>query len=306
MKGRPLILDIKGNSLDDGPGIRTVVFFKGCPLSCLWCQNPESKKPAVEISYDEHECIGCDTCIGICRQGALSRDNPFFIDRDACTLCFDCVEHCPARALDRVGREMTHGEVLDVILQDKPFFDTSGGGVTLSGGEPTLFMEYVSELLKRLKEEGIHTLIETCGHFDCSAFETDLLPWTDAVYYDLKLFDSAAHRTYCGVTNELIIANFTRLNEVCRAGGPELLPRIPLIPGITDDESNLDALAGFLAGLEVKAVKLLPYNPLWHEKTAKIGASNPLAAQPVMKRWQERQATEACAASFRRRGIAVL
>jgi len=306
MKGTPLILEIKGNSLDDGPGIRTVIFFKGCPLSCLWCQNPESKKTVVEISYDEKECIGCGTCIEVCPRGALSRDNPFFINRDACTFCFDCVAQCPARALDRVGKEMTHQEIVDAVLRDKPFFDTSGGGVTLSGGEPTLFMGYVSELLKRFKNHGIHTLIETCGHFDGAAFESEILPFTDAIYYDLKLFDSEEHRRYCGVGNERIFSNFKRLWKVCDAGGPELLPRVPLIPDITDHESNLGGIAAFLSSLEVKEVKLLPYNPLWHEKTAKIGTVNPLLDKASMKRWQDRLKIEECADLFTQMNITVL
>ncbi len=128
---RDLILEIKGNSLDDGPGIRTVVFFKGCPLNCVWCHNPESKKKAIELSWDSKECIGCKSCIEVCRANAISVKNPYYIDRSKCTLCFECVDVCPSGALSRVGKYMTVNEIMKEILKDKPFFITSGGGVTL-------------------------------------------------------------------------------------------------------------------------------------------------------------------------------
>ena len=136
----PLIMEIKGNSLDDGPGIRSVVFYKGCPLSCVWCHNPESKKASMEISFDANICIDCGSCRDVCPQKALARQNRFYIDRSKCTLCFLCVDACPSGALDKVGKTMYVDEIIKKILPDKPFFDTSGGGVTLSGGEPTLYM----------------------------------------------------------------------------------------------------------------------------------------------------------------------
>lgn len=192
MNKRPLILEIKGNSLDDGPGIRTVIFFKGCPLSCTWCHNPESKSAGFEISFDARQCIGCNTCIDTCPEDALSRDDPYFIDRDKCDLCFKCVDNCPANALTRVGRWMGPDEILAAVTKDKPFFDTSGGGVTLSGGEPIMYMEFVSDLLKALKKEGIHILLETCGHFNFERFEDLIYPYVDTIYYDIKLYNADA------------------------------------------------------------------------------------------------------------------
>jgi len=205
---QPLILEIKGNALDDGPGIRSVVFFKGCPLSCLWCHNPESKRMGMEIGFEAKTCVGCDTCINLCPENALSRENPFFIDRDACTLCFECVDACPSGALTRIGTYMSVEAIAEQVLRDKPFYDTSGGGVTLSGGEPTLVTGFAGELAARLKASGIHTLIETCGLFDLARFDESLYPYLDLIYFDIKLMDAALHAHYCGVANETILYNF--------------------------------------------------------------------------------------------------
>ena len=306
MTKNPLILDIKGNSLDDGPGIRTIIFFKGCPLDCVWCQNPESKRTVAEIAFDAKECIGCGRCLEVCPEGALSRENPFYIDRDACTLCFTCVEECPARALDRVGREMTVEDIVKAVVRDRPFFNTSGGGVTLSGGEPALFCDFVSRLLQALKGERVHTLIETCGQFRLDMFESLMLPYLDAVYFDIKLMDARLHREYCGVSNETIVENFVRLRMLCAGKKVVLLPRVPLIPGITERESNLAAIALFLKEQGAPRVQLLPYNPLWHEKTDKIGAANSLRQNAAMTTWLDKKRIEACREIFTRQGIEVV
>jgi len=284
----PLILEIKSNSLDDGPGIRSVVFYKGCPLACVWCHNPESRKAVPEISFDARACIGCGACRDICPQDALSRDNRFYIDRDKCDLCFACVDVCPSGALDRVGRPMSVAEILEKVLPDKPFFDTSGGGVTLSGGEPTLYPQFTSELLMGLKALGIHTLLETCGHFDPDTFMALLYPHIDMIYFDIKLMDSAAHKTYCGLPNERILNNFKLLTKAAQRDGKTLLPRTPLIPGITDTENNIRSIAEFLKGQGVGQAALLSYHPLWHEKCDKIGVDDPYKASEALTRFQER------------------
>jgi pyruvate formate lyase activating enzyme len=281
-KRRPLILEIKGNSLDDGPGIRTVVFFKGCPLSCVWCHNPESKSAAREISFDATECVGCGTCLETCKEGALGHDNPTYIDRDKCTLCLECVDTCPSGALTAVGRFMEAEEIAEIIEKDLPFFRTSGGGVTLSGGEPLLFMDYTSRLLQRLKEMGVHTIVETCGHFELDDFEERILPYLDAIYFDLKIHDPDEHKRQCGIPNQLIQENFGKLFRAYLDGGTPVLARIPLIPGITASDGNLAALADFLTENGVKEVALLQYNPLWIEKSRKLGRDNPLAGQETM------------------------
>ncbi|MFP4040370.1 MAG: glycyl-radical enzyme activating protein [Desulfosudaceae bacterium] len=302
---KPLILDIKGNSLDDGPGIRSVVFFKGCPLSCAWCHNPESKKPGPEISFDPKTCVGCGTCRQICPEGALSPDNPFYVDRKRCSLCFECVEACPSGALSRVGEPMTKEAIMGKILPDKPFFDTSGGGVTLSGGEPTLFMNFTGQLLAGLKQAGIDTLVETCGWFDFDDFMTLVYPWVDTIYYDLKLYDDPAHRHYCGLSNHKIFENFQRLAHRVKKDDKTILPRTPLIPDISATETNLKQIAGFLNQVGIDRAALLSYNPLWHDKTGQIGLADTWAGEPAMTTFLDKKIQEQCRAIFQDHGISL-
>lgn len=300
----PLILEIKGNSLDDGPGIRSVVFFKGCPLSCAWCHNPESQRPEPELAFDPVRCVACDTCLTICPEQALSRDNHFFVDRNDCTLCMACTEVCPAGALERVGRAMTVAEIVTTVVKDKPFFDTSGGGVTLSGGEPTLFPDFTAALLAALKDEGIHTIIETCGMFRPAIFLDRLAPRIDTVYFDIKLMDPAAHMQFCGTANTVILDNFRAMRQWHVEGGPAVMPRIPLVPGITDTRENLQAIADFLVDCGAKETTLLPYHPLWREKTVKIGRPNALwDADDRADRFMTPQEVDACRAVFHEAGI---
>jgi len=306
MVHKPLILEIKGNSLDDGPGIRTVIFFKGCPLSCVWCHNPESKRTDVEISYDPKQCIACDTCIETCPYNAISKENPFFIDRSKCSLCFLCVKTCPSGALTRVGKDMTIDEIVNTVLKDKPFFETSGGGVTLSGGEPTLYMEFTSYLLKALKENGIHTLMETCGYFNPDRFIELIYPYLDTIYYDIKLFDETEHKEYCGVSNKNILKNFVKLTKLANKNDKiDIVPRTPLIPGITDTESNMHAIAHFLKASGSEKAQLLPYNPLWHEKNLKIGKDSPYSKKTGLTEFMDAKKIEKCKDVFRQIGIGV-
>lgn len=299
---KPLILELKGNSLDDGPGIRSVVFAKGCPLSCIWCHNPESKKITQEISFSASDCIGCGTCLEICKQNALSQDNPFYIDRNKCNMCFECVEVCPAKALSKVGKEMTIKEITDWIIRDKTFFDVSGGGASLSGGEITLFPEYAGELLKKIKENEISTLVETCGQFNFHKFEKFMLPFTDIIYYDLKIFDSDLHKKYCGASNKNILENFTRLFKLSQNGDFTILPRTPLIPNISDTDENLISTADFLKNLGVKESQLLPYNPTWLSKKQNLGIQESDTLIDEMKT-QDRGKVEWCKSIYLDRGI---
>lgn len=300
----PCILEIKGNALDDGPGIRTVVFFKGCPLACRWCHNPEGQSPAPEIGFEADRCVGCDTCLGVCPEGALSRDNPFFVDRGRCTLCFACAEACPSGALSRVGRPMTVERILAAITPDIPFFETSGGGVTLSGGEPTLDTAFLSALLAALKARGLHTLVETCGCFDLARFKRRVLPWTDALFYDLKLIDCDAHRHWCGVSNDGILRNLEQLAATDAAC--DLLVRVPLVPGITATAENLAGIAAFLRAIGLQRAQVMPYHPLWAAKCAKLGVPNPLHGLPGMATWMPGEAVAACRAIFHAAGIQTL
>lgn len=281
----PLIIDIKGNSLDDGPGIRSVIFFKGCPLSCVWCHNPESRHPLAELSFDPQKCISCGSCIEKCQMGALSRDNIFFVDRKKCTICFECATECPTDALSRIGQKMTQEEIIEKVLKDKPFFDSSGGGVTFSGGEPTLHMDFLSGLLKSLKEASIHTLIETCGYFNFDAFKRTVLPYTDMVFMDIKFIDPMIHKHYCGLDNTIILENFVRLHELSLNDRFRIIPRIPLIPGITNTEINIVSIARFLYKHQVKEIRMIPNNPLWHDKCANLGIMNSWAEDSPMRKW---------------------
>ncbi|MFP4477677.1 MAG: glycyl-radical enzyme activating protein [Desulfatibacillaceae bacterium] len=294
----PLILEIKGNSLDDGPGIRTVVFFKGCPLSCAWCHNVESKKAGPEISFDANECVGCGTCREVCPENALSPDNPYYVDRGRCTLCFECADACPSGALSPVGKRMSVDEVLGPVLRDKPFYTTSGGGCTLSGGEPALFMEYTARLAEKLREHGVHVLLETSGFFDLDRFLDLLYPHLDMIYMDVKIMDPAAHKKFCGVDNTRILANMAALNEKARDGGVPILPRVPLVPGMTDNPENLSAIASYLADIGAERVGVMPYNPLWRDKTGKVGL--PFEHGPEMERWMTPEHVRACRDHFTR------
>lgn len=295
---KPLIVDIKGNSLDDGPGIRTVVFFKGCPLSCVWCHNPECKSPKLEISFNKRECVGCKTCAQVCPVEALDQQTYGYINRDKCNHCMKCVDACPSGALSRAGKAYEVREVIEIIQRDLPFFKVSNGGVTLSGGEPTLFMEYCSELLQQLKSLGIHTLIETSGLFHYGHFIDLVYPYIDAIYYDIKLLDTEEHKRYCGVSNELILSNFAELQRQFMNGGKAVLPRIPLVPGITATEDNLRSIAGFLNDQGVRQVSVLPYNPLWIEKSETMGENNLYAAKEEMRKWMPTGQVKQCQSFF--------
>lgn len=300
----PLVFEIKGNSLDDGPGIRTVIFFKGCPLSCLWCHNPEGMRPDVALSFDQRECIGCGTCIETCSLHAISCNNKFYVDRQKCNLCFRCVEVCPSSALERLGREMTKSAIVNQVVKDKPFFITSGGGVTLSGGEPTMAMDFLSDLLQDLKSNGLHCLLETCGLFDLERFKKLIYPHLDDIYFDLKFFDQGLHKRFCGVSNSPILANFANLLMLTREDGKVLLPRIPLVPSISDTDTNLRQIAAFLQSLQVTKAVLLSYNPLWPEKRDKLGYDSTDISQPL-KEWLPKEKIHHCEDIFRRYGIEV-
>jgi pyruvate formate lyase activating enzyme len=295
MSQAPLILDIKGNSLDDGPGIRTVVFFKGCPLSCVWCHNPECKKVTQELAFEKKECVECDTCRKVCPKNALDPNNPFYINRDKCDLCFQCVDACPSGALTKVGKNMTVAEIVAVIKKDIPFYLNSGGGVTLSGGEPTLFIEFTSELLQELKKLGLHTILETCGHFQLPLFDKCIYHFLDSIYFDLKIIDPGEHKQFCGISNDRILENFRVLYQWSLNKGVPVLPRIPLIPGITATKNNLEKIAAFLRANQVDRVAILEYNPLWHSKAEKIGVKSLVER----KTWMSRTEIQECRDRFK-------
>lgn len=259
MKSLPFIFDIRRGALEDGPGIRTTVFFKGCPLACIWCHNPESMLCEAEISYSADRCIGsdCGACGAVC-PAAGSKRGMAGSGESRCSACGECAAVCPSGARWQIGRVYPLNELCTLLLKDIIFYNTSRGGVTLSGGEPALHHHYVRELLKRLKSEGVHTAIQTCGLFDMEQFSLDLLPRLDIIYFDLKLMDPVLHRRYTGRSNASILANLSALSRLA----PErLVVRVPLVPDITATSENLLSIAAFLRDLHIKSWELLPYNP---------------------------------------------
>lgn len=265
---QPLIFDVKRHALLDGPGIRTTIFFKGCPLCCVWCQNPESIEPGLEIGFYPSDCIQCGDCVQACPTGAAQIDLPGRIDRAICKRCGACAEVCPGRGLRQIGRFYEIDELLDIVLRDKMYYQTSGGGVTLSGGEPTIHIDYTSQLLQKLKSNGIHTAIETCGVFGWGQFNAKILGWLDLVLFDIKLADPELHFKYTGKRNDVILENLTRLVQ---KRPDDVIPRIPLIPGITTSPSNLQEISSILRQMGVRRCWLLPYNPLGFSKRETIG-----------------------------------
>jgi pyruvate formate lyase activating enzyme len=258
-----IVFDVKKFSIHDGPGIRTTVFFKGCPLRCWWCHNPESQAPEPELVFRAGRCIGCRACEAVCVQSAISWDgDAISTDRENCTLCGDCVEVCYAEAREIAGREMTVAQVMAEIEQDIPFYDESGGGVTFSGGEPLLQRDFLLALLRACVEKEIHTAVDTCG-FAPWAILDSIRKHVDLFLYDLKLMDEARHRKFTGVSNELILKNLQMLS----AQGHDIFLRVPIIPGINDDAENIRQIGTLAAALpHLKRVDILPYHRAAIEK----------------------------------------
>lgn len=257
-EGKPLVFDLRRFALDDGPGLRTTVFLKGCPLSCVWCQNPESINPQAEIVFHPTLCIQCGTCVEVCPEGAARLEDAGRILREQCVNCGICAEQCPSTALKIAGKHYPAHKLVEEVLKDRVFYETSGGGVTLSGGEPAFHMDYVSAVMRKLKEHGFHIAIQTCGLFDLKEFRIKLLPHLDLIYYDIKLFDSGEHRKFTGAGNSRILDNFIALTGEVK---DRIVPRTPLIPNITATEENLRAITNFISSTGCDQYELLPYNP---------------------------------------------
>ncbi len=249
------IFDIKRFAVHDGPGIRTTIFFKGCPLKCIWCHNPESLIAKKQLGFLAHKCVCCGKCAEICPQNAhILTNDGHSINREACILCGKCVEICPTNAMLMYGCQIGIEEALTRVLEDRDFYDSSNGGVTLSGGECLMQAEFCAELLKRLKDENIHTAVDTCG-FVTKETLNKIIPYTDLFLYDIKAFDEDVHIKCTGQSNKIILENLKYLNECNK----KIEIRIPLIPTYNDDQ--IEKIAEFLKPLKnVVKVRILPYH----------------------------------------------
>jgi pyruvate formate lyase activating enzyme len=264
----------------DGPGIRTTVFMKGCPLSCKWCQNPESKKSYPELMTHDDRCIGCGKCVEVCREQAITINTEFGrrIDRSRCNRCFDCVDVCPADALTRVGEHLSIEQVLTEIEKDEAFIYRSDGGVTLSGGEPLLQGPFTRNLLKACKDRGYHTTLDTSGYAPWHTLE-QVIEYADLILYDIKHMDADAHREATGVCNSMILSNLHRIPDRIR-----LWFRIPLIPGYNDDVENLDRIVSLSRETHAEKISLLPFNRFGEGKYRNLGLEVPkLDVEPLNK-----------------------
>ncbi len=251
---KAIIFDIQRNSFVDGPGIRTTVFFKGCNLKCRWCHNPESQSPKRQMMVYKNKCIGCGKCAEVCPNKLKS-----------CDFCGRCEIYCPEDARKICGREYSADEVLSEIEKDRAFYDNSGGGATFSGGECMLQLDFLCEILKKCKENGIHTAVDTAGNVPWESFER-ILPYTDLFLYDVKAVSGELHRNGTGVSNELILENLKKLSRCA-----DIIVRIPVIGGYNDNREEMKKAAEFLHGLGIKKVELLPYHAMGENKYDAIG-----------------------------------
>ena len=251
------IFDIKKFAIHDGPGIRTTVFFKGCPLSCWWCHNPESLSTAPQRLYRRERCIGCQECLAACSNGAIREfEGQLQWTADECRYCRSCASACPAEAVEFIGHTMTVDEVVVEIAKDTPFYDQSGGGVTISGGEPLMQPSFLIQLLDACGEQGLHRTVDTSGHADTQTL-LETASRVDLFLYDLKHMDPEKHYRYTGVSNDMILTNLEQLSHQ----GARIIIRLPVIPGINADEKNIErtgALAASLSG--VIGINILPYH----------------------------------------------
>ena len=261
-----VVFDIQRFSVNDGPGIRSIVFLKGCPLSCLWCCNPESQRIEPDVMYDLKKCIGCGKCTKACQQGAIGSGNLAWIDRTKCIGCGECVNVCPTGALSLKGEVMSINEIIQVLRRDAHYFRQSGGGVTVSGGEPLTQWQFTTELLKACKAQGWETAIETTGLGSDEAIES-VIPYVDLVLLDCKSTDPEVHKRVTGVSNERIRKNSAKIAAMAN----KVIMRVPTIPTVNATEEEFHRIAEFAKSLNIDTVHVLPYHTLGESKYEMLG-----------------------------------
>jgi pyruvate formate lyase activating enzyme len=271
LEGR--LFDIQHFGVHDGPGIRTLVFFKGCPLRCAWCCNPESQSPDPRIRYIDFNCNGCYGCLAVCPKDAITPGSKTTLEIDflSCAACISkpCLQACNHGALTLTGYSISSGKLIEIIKKDMAFYRNSGGGVTFTGGEPLAQTEFLAEILNECKKEGIHTAIETCGYGSHADLER-IIPLTDLFLFDIKLIDPEKHRQYTGRSNQLILDNLAFLALTRQS----IRVRFPLIPGITDTDENINDVILLMKKLGLTEIDLKPYHSLGVAKYSEFGISN--------------------------------
>lgn len=288
-----VVFDIQKFSVHDGPGIRTTVFLKGCPLRCLWCHNPESQTILPEIFFTSEKCAGCGKCAAVCPQHCHSLTDQHVFARTACVRCGKCADACFYDALELAGKSLSVEDVLAEVDKDRVFYETSGGGMTVSGGEPMQQFDFTFALIRAAKESGLHVCLDTCGYADFGKYET-ILPYVDLFLYDLKASDPAKHQEFTGVDNVLILENLRKLDR----RGAKITLRCPLVPGLNDDPEHLRNIGRVAESLpNVQEITLHPYHPLGQSKHIRLGNSpyyrnDQFASAEDCARWLETVSAE--------------
>ncbi|MDP2335888.1 MAG: glycyl-radical enzyme activating protein [Bacteroidota bacterium] len=285
MSSIPLIFDLVRGSFVDGPGIRTTVFFKGCPLRCVWCHNPESQIHRTEIAWYADKCVKCNTCIRSCPENAISYNSESLhpslfgegpgvrlFNREKCTGCGKCVEACSFNALKQIGTVYSPEKLIEILLRDKAFYESSGGGITFSGGEPLVHIPYLEKVCRELKKQSINIAVQTSGFFNYKLFEQLLKPYIDIIYFDLKVMNRKKHYFYTGQYNDLILENLYKLQSEKRQ---TLIVRTPMVPEITATEENTEAIKLYLKRLHIDGYEMLAYNPSGINKCLALGRDIP-------------------------------